>query len=437
MQVSVTATTGLERRMTVQVPTELIEKEISTRLQSLARRVKVDGFRPGKVPLSLVQKRFGSQVRGEVMTDFVQKSFRDAVSQEKLRPAGLPQIVSSAEEPGKHLEYTAVFEIYPEFEVNVPEGEPIDKAVAQVVDEDVDKMIEKLRAQRAEWAIVDRPAVNGDRVIVDFTGSLDGQPFEGGEARQFAIILGAKRMMPGFEDQLVAAKPGDKRSFDLTFPVDYHVQKLAGKLVHFDVTVDSVAQPQLPSLDENFARSFDVADGSIDSLRKEIRSNLSREIEQAVKQQLKVKVMDALLKANPIEVPNALINEEVQQQVKQAHEHLKSRGVPEQEIHLDPTRFGSDAARRVALGLILAEIIRKNKFRAAPEQVRAHVESMAATYDDPSEVIQWYYGSRERLSGIEALVLENQAVDWFLQKAVVTERPLSFEALMQEAGPVS
>lgn len=437
MQVSVTATTGLERRMTVQVPTELIEKEINTRLQSLARRVKVDGFRPGKVPLTLVQKRFGSQVRGEVMTDLVEKSFRDAVSQEKLRPAGAPQIVSSAQEPGSHLEYTAVFEIYPEFEVNVPEGEPIDKVVAQVAEEDIGKMIEKLRAQRAEWSIVDRPSVDGDRVIVDFAGSIDGQPFEGGEARQFPIALGSKRMMPGFEEQLVGAKPGDQRSFDLAFPDDYHVQKLASKAVHFEVTVDSVAESRLPDLDEKFARSFDVADGAIDSLRNEIRSNLTREIDQTVKQQVKIKALDALLKANPIDVPNALINDEVQQQMQQAREHLKTRGMPEQDIQLDSAHFSAGATRRVALGLILAEIIRKNKFKAAPDQVRAHVESIAVTYDDPNEVIQWYYGNRERLSGIEALVLENQAVDWFLQKAVVIERPVSFEALMQEAGPVT
>lgn len=437
MQVSVTATTGLERRMTVQVPAELIESEIKSRLNSLARRVKIDGFRPGKVPLTVVQKRFGPQVRGEVMSDLVEKSFRDAVSQEKLRPAGTPQIVSSAEEPGKHLEYTAVFEIYPEFEINIPESALIDKAVAQVTDEDIGKMIEKLRTQRAEWNIVDRPSKDGDRIIVDFVGSIDGESFEGGEARQFPIALGSKRMMPGFEEQLLDAKSGDQRSFDLVFPADFHVQKLAGKPVHFDVTVDSIAELRLPDLDEKFARSFDVADGNIDTLRNEIRNNLSREIEQTVKQQVKVKALDALLKANPIDLPKALIDQEVEQQMQQAREHLQTRNFPEQEINLDPVRFREDSSRRVALGLILSEIIRKNKFKAAPDQVRAHIESIAATYDDPNEVIQWYYGSRERLSGVEALVLENQAVDWFLQKAVITERPVSFEALMQEAGPVS
>lgn len=415
MQVEVKSN-GLERRVTVALPVEQVNQEIENRLKSLSRRVKVDGFRAGKVPMKVVERKWGGTVRQEVRSELLQSSFYEAISQEKLRPAGSPQF-DLQDTPDAGLRYTATFEVYPEFEVKVPTGLKVVKPSAAIGEADVDAMVEKLRAQRKMWAAVERPAQLGDRTQIDFEGALDGKPFEGNKATGFPLVLGSGHLIPGFEEKLVGAKAGDAVAFDIQFPAEYRVSELAGKPVHFEVKVNAVEEARLPDVDEAFIKSFGVENADMSAFRAEVRKTMERELEQAIKDRVKSQVLDALLQNNPIDLPKALIDEEIAR--------MKNQGDTR-----DGQAIEDHARRRVALGLIVAEIIKKNQFKAEPDKVRAAVEAVAASYERPEEVVQWYYSRRDRLSNVEALLLEDQAVNWVVGENEVEDQPTPFAELV-------
>lgn len=436
MQVSIQSSEGLERRLTVKVPAERIEKEVQDRLKSLARRAKIDGFRPGKVPFIVVQRKYGQQVRYEVRDEVVRSSFQEAVVQQQLRPAGNPRIEDSSAEPGQGLEYTAVFEIYPEITQVSLDNITLAKPTAEIVDADVSAVIERLRKQRNEWEDATGGAQDGDRVVMDFVGTLiddngDRHSFAGNEGNQVPVVLGSKSFIDGFEAQLIGVKAGEERVLDVRFPEQYHAKELAGRAVQFAVKVAAVSVPKLPELDDAFALSFGISEGGIEALRSEVRNNMQREAEQAIKRKIKQQVLDGLLRANPLTLPRALVDSEIGQLMQQAKDDMEARGGGSASINLQPIMFEEHARRRVALGLILAEIIRQNGFETQPERVRAMVEAAAASYDDPTEVLRWYYAKRERMAGVEAVVLEDQAVEWIAEKVQVNEVPTSFDELIK------
>lgn len=429
MQVSVEATGGLERRMTVEVPKERIEKEVRERLQRLARTTRLKGFRPGKVPLKEVARRYGNEVRMEVIGELMQSTFYQAVAQEKLQPAGAPQIEPKSLDEGSDISYTATFEVMPEIELASFEGTKLEKTVAEVTDADVDKMLETLCKQRAEWTEADRAAQEEDRVTIDFKGTIDGEDFKGNEGKSVPVTIGSQRMIAGFEDGLVGAKAGDELTLDLTFPEDYAYKEVAGKPVQFVVKVHKVEESKLPEVDEEFAKGFGITDGGVEALRGEIRQNMERELEQAVKAKIKQQVMDKLLELNEIEVPKALIDHEAEVLAGQMRQQMH---VPagKQGPAIDASMFQDQARRRVTLGLLLSELIRKNELSVDEGKVREAVEKIAASYDHPDEVVKWYYADRKRLSEVESVVLEDIAVEWVLGQAEVSEVKSDFDAVM-------
>lgn len=424
MQVQVTAN-GLERRMTVALPADRYDREIANRLKSLSRQVRLDGFRAGKVPLKVVEHRWGGSVRQEVLNELVQSSYYEAINQQQLRPAGLPHFEVQAGQ-GSGLTYTATFEVYPEIALNLPTGLHLERPVTEITDADIDAMIETLRKQRQRWTPVQRAARQGDRVTLDFKGRLDGAEFPGNAAEGFAVVLGSGSLIPSFEGQLVGLAAGYSGGVDVEFPSDYRVQDLAGKRVRFEVQIHEVAEPSLPEVDDEFIRGFDVHEGGIAAFREEVKATMGQEVEQAVKQRVKAQVMDALLAANPIQVPKALVDEEIAR-VREQLSDAERGGLGTGPL---AGAFEERARRRVALGLIIAEIVKKNQFKAQPERVRAAVDAVAATYEHPDEVVKWYYAKRERLSNVEALVLEDQTVEWVVQQAQVQEKPMPFQELI-------
>lgn len=430
MQVSVTSTEGLERRMTVELPAEGVEQEVQQRLKSMAGRVRLDGFRPGKVPFNVVVKRYGAQVRQEVQADLIQSSFYEAVQKEKLRPAGAPKIELGVA-GGDKLAFTATFEVYPEVKVAVPADMVVQKPVVEISEQELDGMIDKLRKQRADWEEVSRAAAEGDQVVIDFLGKLNGEPFSGGEAQGYPLVLGSKRFIPGFEEQLIGASPGDYRDVNVTFPEQYQNGDLAGKAVVFEVTVQKVNGPKLPDLnDAEFLKTLGVQEGGVEALRKDVRDSMGRELEQKIAAQIKNQVLDKLFAANPVELPLALVESEIQQMANQARQ---SMGMEGQQPVTEEVRAAlqDQARRRVALGLLIGELIREKAFRADADKIRARIEALAAGYEDPAAVVAWYYEDRSRLAGVEALVLEDQVVDWVISEAKVEEVKTAFDEVMQ------
>ena len=424
MQVEVTSN-GLERRLTVALPAEQYDQEIVNRLKSLSQKVRVDGFRAGKVPLKVVEQRWGGSVRQEVRDELANSSFYEAINQEKLRPAGMPHFEFQPEEPGTGLKYTATFEVYPDFELQIPDKFKIEKPTATINDADIDKMVETLRKQRQTWETVARAAQEGDRVVIDFNGTLDGKDFPGNSAKEYAVVLGSGTLLSAFDSNLVGLKAGDEKSFDIEFPKDYHAQDLAGKQVHFDVKIHTVAEAKLPELNEEFFKGYGVQEGGVEAFRAEIKSTMQRELDQAIKARVKRQAMDALMAANPIEVPKVLIDEEL----VRIKEQTDNGGSAASDVEMGGV-LEEQARQRVVLGLIIAEIVKKNQFKAAPEKVRAAVDAIAAAYESPEEVVAWYYARRERLGNVEALVLEDQATEWLTQQAEVSEKPMSFDELV-------
>lgn len=431
MQVSVETTSALERRMTVEVPEERIEKEVQERLRNLARTTRIKGFRPGKVPMSVVKQRYGGQVRQEVVGEVVQSTFYEAVTQENLRPVGLPQIEPKAMDQGENFEYTATFEVFPEIELASLEGVSIDKPTAEVTEADMDRMLETLRKQATSWEVVERPAEQGDRVTVDFHGTLEGEEFEGNRGENVPVTIGGGRMIEGFEEGLVGAKAGEEKTLDLQFPDDYAYEKVAGKPVQFTITVKQVEKPQMPEVDDAFAERFGIKEGGVEALRQEIRANMEREMAQALKNRVKQQVMDKLLEINSLDIPKGLIDNEAQALMRQTEQQMYTPD-GKSGVKLDPSMFEEQAERRVSLGLVMSEVVKKHDIKADPTKVREAVESLAASYEHPEEVVNWYYGDRQRLGEVESLVLEDQVVDWVLEQVEVNEVPSSFEELLNQ-----
>lgn len=432
MQVSVETTEGLGRRMTVEVPEERIDTELQKRLQNIARTTNIKGFRPGKVPMKVVKQKYGSQVRMEVVGEIMQSSFYEAVQQENLQPAGMPQIEPKNIESGSNLEFVATFEVMPEVEPASLEGVSVEKLVAEISDEDLDKMLQTLCKQRTEWKAVERGAENDDRINIDFTGTLAGVAFEGGSAQEFPLVLGGKRMIDGFEEGLLGKKAGEEFTLELKFPEDYGQENLAGKDVQFAIKVNKVEAPEVPELNEELAKSFGVADGSVEALRKEVRENMEREMKARIAANNKQAVMDRIYEINELEIPQALIEQESRAMVEQmrAQMHIPAG---KQEPNLDPSLFSEQAKRRVALGLILSKLVHTNDLKVEADTLKSKVEEIAASYEKPEEVVKWYYGDRSRLAEVESLVLEDCVVDWVLDNVKVEEKKVNFDEIMNQS----
>ena len=436
MQVSVTTTEGLERRMSVEVPADRVEQEVKQRLKSMSGTVRLAGFRPGKVPFKVVQQRYGAQVLQEVHGELLRSTLYEAIQQENLRPAGAPK-VELGESDNNALAYTAVFEVYPEINVTIPSGVSVEKLVAEITDQDVDDMIEKLRKQRASWNDVERAAQEGDQVVIDFQGKVDGELFEGGESEDYSLVLGSGQFIAGFEEQLIGLSGGDSAEVKVTFPDDYQNEKLAGKDAVFSVTVKRVQEPSFPAIDDpEFMQGFGVTDGGVDALKAEVRSSMARELAQTVAGKFKQQVLDIIMEANPVELPQSLVDSELQQMM---NETRQSMGMPpaegEQTIPEEiRTAFGEKANRRVALGLLIGEILKEQGFEADADKVRERIEAQASSYEDPASVLAWYYQDKSRLSGVEALVLEDQVVDWIAQQFDIVEEKKSFDDIMQNSA---
>lgn len=420
----------LERNITVSIPIEQIEAEIATRLKKLARTVKMQGFRPGKVPLKMVERHYGFQVRQEVVTDEVQSRFADAVKSQNYRVAGYPRFQPvQAPQGASNLEYTATFEVYPEVVLGDVSKFEVTRPAAEVQDPDVERTLDTLRKQRAKYNNVDRAAATSDLVNIDFEGLVAGQPFEGNKAQNFTVILGEARMLPAFEAALVGMKAGEQKTFPLTFPQDY-AEALKGKTADFTVTVNQVAEADLPPLDAAFAKQLGVETGDVERLKREVRENIEKEVKKRVTAQVKSQVMDALHLAATFQVPRALLESEIQRMQQQAVEDLKQRGMATQEITLPPDLFTDRAARRIKVGLVVAELVKKHNLQAKPEQVRKVIEEHAQSFEQPDQLIRWYYGDPTRLGEVEALVMEDNVVEWALGNMLVTDQKMSFDDLM-------
>lgn len=416
--------------MTVGVPAERIETEVNKRLQQTARRAKIPGFRPGKVPMNIIRQRYEDSARQEVLGDLIQSSFYEAVVQEKLNPAGAPSVEPKAFEKGQALEYVATFEVFPEFEVTGLESIAVERLQAEVSDADVDNMLDILRKQNTRFEVVERAAENGDQLNIDFVGTVDGEVFAGGSAKGTPLVLGSGRMIPGFEEGLVGAKAGEERVLSVTFPEDYQNLDLAGKAAEFAVTVNSVAAPQLPELNDDFFALFGVKEGGLEGFRAEVRKNMERELRQAIKSKVKSQVMDGLLAANSVEVPKALVGNEVNRLRVQAVQQFGGSIDPQQ---LPAELFEEQAKRRVQLGLLVAEVVKQFEIKADEERVRALIEEMAAAYQEPEQVVAWYYKNAQQLDEVRSVVLEEQVVDTVLQKANVTDKQVSYEEAVKPA----
>jgi len=425
---------NLERRVSMTLPTKDIEREIDERLKKLARNIKMPGFRPGKVPLKLVAQTYGPQVRSEVLSDAVQKAFSEAVKEANLRVAGFPRIEKKDGADTAALEFSATFEIYPEVKLGDLAGVTIERPQVSVDDAAVDKTVAILRKQRTRYVAVERPAKEGDRLTIDFAGTIDGEPFAGGNAENFVFTIGEQRMLPEFESAASGMKPGETKTFELTFPADYHGKEVAGKGATFQLTVKTIEEPQLPEVDAAFAKSLGVADGDVEKMRSEIRANVERETNKRIEARVKSQVLDALLAASPLELPKSLVQMEAQQLVERAQADLQARGVKPGQIPLDPAAFEATAKRRVALGLIIGELARTENLQPKPAEVRAVVEQEAATYESPAEVVKWFYMQPQRLSEMEGVALEANVVKWVLGKTQVVDKPLAFDELMGSNG---
>lgn len=428
MQVSVETTQGLERRITITVPSENVETEVKKRLQQLSKTQRIDGFRAGKVPVSVINKRFGPAVRQEVAGEVMQRNFYEAIVSEKINPAGAPTFAPKSLEAGKDLEFSATFEVYPEVEVQGLDKITVEKPAVTVTDEDLANMLETLRKQHAEWADVDTAAGENDRVTVDFVGTIDGEVFEGGKAEDFPLELGQGRMIPGFEDNIVGKKAGEEVVADVTFPDDYHAENLKGKAAQFTITVKKVEAQELPELSEEFATKFGVTEGGVDALKEEVKKNMTRELDQAVKASVKDQAIKGLLANNEIEVPKALVDQEVDALRQQAAQRFggDAQNMPELPAEL----FHEQAVTRVKTGLLLGEVIKANDIKVDDAKVEALIATVASAYEDPTEVVEYYKGNDQLMQQMRNVAMEEQAVEAILAKAVVTDVEKAFDDIM-------
>ena len=430
MQTNLETLDRLERRLTMAVPTQEIDKEVTERLKKLSRTVRMHGFRPGKVPLKIVTQQYGPQVRSEVIGEAVQKAFDQAVQENKLRVAGNPRIESKDAEDGSQMAFSATFEIYPEVALGDVGKSRVEKLSLVVDEADVDKTVEILRKQRVTFSPVDRPAAEGDRVTLDFTGTIDGAEFPGGKGSDAQVVLGEGRMLPEFEQHLTGLAAGESRGFEVKFPDDYRGKEVAGKTAHFEATLKKVEAPKVPELDAEFAKTLGVQDGDLGRMREEVKANVEREVKKRVESDLKQKVMQALIDSTPVEVPKSLVEMETRRMVQTARADLESRGIKMDQLPINPEAFEEQARRRVALGLVVGELVKSQGMGASPEQIRALVEDYAQSYEQPSEMVRWLYSESQRLGEFEALALEANVVKWVLEHAQVEEKAVSFDELM-------
>lgn len=436
MQVSLETTSTLERRLTIGVPAERVENEINARLQRAAQQVRIPGFRPGKVPMKIVRQRFGDGVRQEVLGEVLNQTFAEAVQQQQLKPAGRPSIEPKSLEEGKDLEYVATFEVFPDIVLADYSAIEVVKPVAEVTEQDVDKMIETLRKQQGTWEEVSRAAQSGDEVNIDFLGRKDGEAFDGGTAQGSTLVLGSNRMIPGFEDAIVGMKAGEEKVVPLTFPADYHSEALKGAAVEFTIKVNAIKEQKPAELNDAFFVKFGVKEGGEAAFRKEVAQNMTRELKNATKNKIKSQVMDGLLKVHEdLSIPGALVAEEIKVLRGQM---VQQFGGSNSDIDfstiLPDDMFREQGQRRVKLGLILNEIIQKEGVRPDAADLRSAVEEIASTYEDPKEVVEWYYSNRQQLQGIEAMVAEDKVVEQLLSRAKVTEKAASYDEVLKPEG---
>jgi trigger factor len=428
MQVSVETTSGLERRLTITVPAADVDAKVNQKLAEVAKTAKINGFRKGKVPLKVINQQYGGSARQEVASDLINVSYMEAVQQEAVRPAGYPKIELKTLEAGKDLEFVAVIEVYPEVTLGEFDGYELKRLNAEIKEADVDATIEKLRDQQATSTQVQRAAIDGDQVIIDFVGTKDGEEFEGGKGNDFKLLLGSNSMIPGFEAGVVGMAAGAEKVLSLTFPDDYQVEELQGKAAEFNVTLKSVQEKTLPEVDEEFIKKFGSDD--LTKFRSDIQLNMERELKRAVEGKLKASVMDKLFEAHEIELPKALVESETQtlrEQMMQQFGGMKQNPDLDLKALLPDEMFKEQAERRVALGLIIGEVVKKSEIKADPDRVRAYIDDTAASYDKPEEVVNYYYQNQQMLQGIESVVLEDMVIDHIVAQAKVTDETVDYE----------
>jgi trigger factor len=437
MAITVETLDKLERKMTLTLPLAAVQAEVDARLKKLARSVKMDGFRPGKVPLNVVAQRYGYSVQYEVVNDKIGEAFANAVGEAQLRVAGQPRISEKEGAPEGELAFDAVFEVYPQVKIGDLCAAEVEKITTEVSEEAVDRTLDILRKQRRTFAqrAHDAAAQDGDRVTVDFEGKIDGEPFEGGRAEGFQFLIGEGQMLKEFEDAVRGMKVGESKTFPLAFPADYHGQDVAGKTADFLVTVKKIEAAHLPEVNEAFAKSLGIEDGSVAGLREDIRKNLEREVKFRLQARNKRAVMDTLLSVAELDLPNASVKAEIDRLAEGARAELKQRGVKDADKAPIPDDiFRPQAERRVRLGLVVAELVNANNLHATPEQVRAHVEELASSYEQPADVVRWYYSEPRRMADVEAIVIENNVTEFVLSKVKVKERSIGFDELMGQQG---
>ena len=426
-----TQPSALERSLDLSVAIADLDKDIDQRLKRMGKNLKMPGFRPGKVPFSVVKQQYGQDAYIDALNAALEKSFTEAVKAQEMRVAGSPKIEPKKTESAENLEFTATFEVYPEVVVTDLQAVDIERSTLEVGEQELENTLNVLRKQRVRYEPVDRAAASGDRVTIDFLGKKDGVPFQGGEAKDYPFVLGEGAMLADFENAVTGLKAGESKTVDMTFPADYHAKELAGQPVSFEVTVKQVGEAILPELDADFAKSLGIADGDVSKMRAEIESNLRREVKSRLKSRIKNQVMDALLKTNPIEVPKALVEMEIDQLIQNARQDMEQRsGKKMKDFPMQREWFTDQAKRRVGLGLVLSEIVKVNQLHAKPEQIKAVVEEAAQSYEHPEEVVRWYYAQPQRLAEIEGLVIEDNVVDWALASAKVLDKAITFDELM-------
>ena len=431
MQVTVDSPGRLERRVRVEIPEDRIASEVQSRLQRLCKTARMAGFRPGRVPFSVINRRFGTQVRQEVVGDVVRRSFGEAVAQQNLRPAGTPVIEPLEADPGNGIKYTATFEVIPELELAPFTELELERRVCPIQDADIDTMIQTLRRQHRHWHGAERPAQSGDRVAIDFEGRIDGETFEGGSSQGFHVEIGSKALLPGFEEALIGVSTADERVFDLMFPAEYQNRDLAGKPVTFTVKVRSVEEPHLPEVDDAFFVALGVSEGGEARFREEVKKNLEREGDHALKREFRGRLLEVLANANQVELPKVMVDNEAARLLHELKHQMTRRGLPREQVEaLTAEAVMEQARRRVQLALIMNETVKRAGLKVNAAAVRAEVERIASTFEEPSRVVRWYYEDPERLAEIEAACLEDEVVQWVAAQARVVEKNVSFDALM-------
>lgn len=434
MQVSVETTQGLERRLTISVPAESVDVEVKNRLRHIGKTQKINGFRPGKVPPSVLQKRYGQSVRQEVAGELMQRNFVDAIVAEKMNPAGRPNFVAKSNEEGKSLEFEATFEVYPEVELKDLASINVEKPAVEVTDSDLDEMFVTLQNQHKTWKENKRKSKKGDKLTIDFTGRIGGEIFEGGKAEAFELELGASRMIPGFETDIIGMKVGEEKTIKVTFPDDYHAENLKGKEAEFEIVVNKTEGPVVPTIDEEFAKLFGVESGGVEALREEVRKNMTRELTQAVKAKVKEQVIDGLLEAHEVEIPASLVAQEVDVLRQQAMQRFAGQMDPKNMPELPADMFEEQAKKRVKTGLLLGEVIKVNELKVDENKVNELIASAASAYEDPKEVIEYYASNKELNQQMQNVALEEQAVEVVLAGSKVKEKKASFKDIMNPEG---